>query len=1113
MKLKIREKTELVVPYYITVGEFNTPYTGITIKDKIKYLVLPINILPIAEISISVTYNNSLPLSFYTSMKSWADKNISDLHIIVGPRQPSPFLPPGNFNPWYANGVYEPKPQGRLERWFSPLFYPKPTIFNVLNGLTAVAGVNPATTYDEFGIFSNFNSTYGILNTTTTVETRLQAFKDGITGGKNLIKRPYSFNDFNTNNYDTPSPLWSYSGPPKAYKNTQNFTLPINKLLYVLEDVDQRHTLNVPQYLSLLAQAWRYQREIYQNNSGIIPNIKTQEQIDALNTDILNHLKIYLNEKKTQYPLARPQNGCNPSDGRFSTVPWAYSSTSVPAGLCGPGVRQTPFPLGATADYMAAEGVTYNTWSPKGWTRDQGMYLFDGWGLQWLLEIMYHMTDAPGNVNPVMSQKQLLADPEWGNILNDVRILMTKEVFDHLKHMEEGRPWYSKRKYWNDGGIKDGYVWPSKTYPDGTNWNVTKPFYQQYQTGGGYFYPDVDNKGYITSNQNVTPMAYRILAAMYLYPYAKKKEERQGLIAAYDAFMEYWASMLERFMYGTTEPTQCGHWGEGWAYAAQSMPDFMRVLDLTRRMGDRRLWDNFNTPDYFNPSKKGVQYKHWGNNAWKWVLSRIMPNNMIINSGSCNTPGWETTGNWWQFYPYSVLLQAALLAEDTESGSTGSALAEMWDWWRPDVSDEASLQWFTLVKQYKKGPIKDKVLPKGYYTSPEKIFAWKSDIVVPKDHSDWLFGTSSALKNNFSKPLIFGIWGKGVGVYEEKNNQDGSHISAYLGDAVLLLETGEPRQLWDGTQPILDYFYTDTYKAKGHNKMQLGERLDPASPKPIEWVNIRFGDTGGYAFIDATDVYNRLGLTGPAYGWNNLPEGYLHQTNSKTFYPERNGDPNFYLSHHTRLVPYTIPSGPDAGKYAFQPYQYQIRTCTRGVTWNYYNNKAKIEIEDIVGISYINPLFPGAAWTYTGPYATGPDTRVYYRFHVGYTGASAPNVFPFANAGVDTGLTFYSIQGTNNKEWNVAWKQPIPYNATGGTNYTHVGITMSFIADQPIRLQKEMTINHSFKYASRTMPGVGITAPSRHYAIDVLLGLSGGVYHDEYNLKLNTILDAQAFLP
>ncbi len=96
--------------------------------------------------------------------------------------------------------------------------------------------------------------------------------------------------------------------------------------------------------------------------------------------------------------------------------------------------------------------------------------------------------------------------------------------------------------------------------------------------------------------------------------------------------------------------------------------------------------------------------------------------------------------------------------------------------------------------------------------------------------------------------------------------------------------------------------------------------------------------------------------------------------------------------------------------------------------------------------------------------------------------------------------------------WNIAWSQPIPYNVNNsGLTYSGVDVTMTLTGNQPINLERELTVNNSFKYAYTAVPGVGAIPPSRHYAINVMLGTSGDSYHDEKNLKLNTSLNATVF--
>jgi len=1114
----------LVTPVGLTVGL--NPITVTTIPG-----------FTTASDLFAYSYGDVLPDSLYQSMKTFADTHVSDLYTLTAPKTRTTGVLNNTYADNTATGVFRPKTTGRLAPWTANIFYPGGGIGSVIAGLTAITGVCATTTYNLYNNFNNLNYSYGLLSSNNTiVEGRLFGFTSGITGGKNLIKRPYSFNDVELYGISTTNPLYGNYVPSTTYNSSTSYTLVRNKLLQVLNDIDATQVYTIQTYLKTLPVAWKYQRQILQNNGGIVSGIKSQVNLDALNTEILNNLKILLAEYRSHYPLARSNNGLTiPNGGANSTQLWRLAANdNYPMGLCG-GVRQTPFPLGATLDYIKAQGVTLNTWSPQGWTADTGMYLFDGWALEGLLNIMHNILGATSSVDPVVSPITLLTDASWGPILNDVRNLFVKEIFDGVKHTEEGRPWYCTRKYWPDGTPKDAYVYPSgaagSTWAEpGTSRTGTKNWYSTYKVGGGYFYPDPDNKGYITSNQNITPAANRMLAAMYVYPYTINNTQRQGLLAAYNMWAETWASCLERMLYGCTNADQTGHWPEGWGYAAQSMPDFIKVLDATKRAGDRRLWDTANTPDYFNTSVPGISYGSWANNAWKWIISRIMPNNLIINSGSCNISGWETTQNVYQFYAWQVLLQAALTSENPTPGTTGSAISELYDWFINAAQDsEVDARYYYEMKKYNdRGQINSKILPPWGYFDGDNTFVWKSEHVIPRFHSNYLINTNAGwnsnttpqTNNNFNKPLVFGIWGKGVNGRDEKTNSDSGHISAYLGDAVLLLEAGEPRAISEGSgsnTATQQYFITDTVRAKGHNKMQLGEWKNFAVPQTCPWSGVTFTSTGGYAFIDLLPTYNTRGLTARQYGWAEgvgtnwvgPSDGYLYGWGGPPNSTARGGDTANYLSHQTSLVPTTI--APAGITYQFEPYQYQIGKCTRGLTWSYSEGSATIRIEDIMGISAYNPIYPGALWTATGPYATGPASRVYYRFHVGYTGASAANTFPLPKQGTDTGLTLYSISGSNNKTWNVAWSQPIPYNKNSvGVTYSGVDVLMTLTGNQPIRLERELTVNNSFKYAYTAVPGVGAIPLSRHYAINVMLGTSGGSYYDENNLKLNTTLSAIA---
>jgi IPT/TIG domain len=1081
-----------------------------------------------------------------------ADTRISDLWVLDTPKSRNVIAPWNAIlknTIWAARdksqGGYTSAPNGRLQKWTLPLSYTDRLLATVVKGTTAISGVCASLTYNKFNILKSLNYSYGGQTGETISSTRLKEFKAGITGAQNLIKRPYSFNDIKTFGLSAGHTLFgnigtAYAAVAKSYNSPSAFTLERNRLLGSLSQIDEWQSYSLLNRISFLAPSWRFQREIRENSigfSGITP--MTQPEIDAVNSDTLNNLKILLDEYKTHYPLARSNNGLAiSSGGQSSPNLWRLTTSSgYPMGLCGSfGVRTSPYPLGATLDFIPARGLSANTWSPQGWTADTGMYLFDGWGMKYMLDNLMYIDGVTSIVEPVTTTSQLTADSSWNNILAEVRILFLKEIFDYVIHTEGGTERNSKI-YEGIFGPPDpldpNAIWTEESGLTGYKW-----YYNHHFNGTGYWNPEPDNKGYVTTNQNITPMAYRMLATMYLYPFMTTNQQRNTLLSAYNMMSEESASVLERAMMGITAPDSCGHWMEGWGYASQSMPDFIKILVATRNIGDRRLWDGKTTPDYFNKSIPGISYSSWVNNSWKWIISRIMPNNLIINSGSCNSSGWETQENIYQFTPWGIYYNAVTASETPTPGTTGSAISELHDWFQNVGGYSEDLEYFYNVKKYQeRDRYNEKINPPWYYSPGDCIITWKSEHVIPRFHSDWTYGNNvdrpdgkpGYVVNNFNKPLVFGVWAKGVGVSDEKVNKDCSHISAYLGDAVLLLDNGEPRQIWEQDTKEFNFFFTrECYRAKGHNIMQLGERLDPQNPQYAPWTGITFTATGGSAFINTTSNYNvrplKPSVTGIEAGfgfwaegdpaWDNVSDGFLYLAGTTQIANTRGGDTAQYLSHSTNILKGSATiDGKD--QYVFEPYQYQIKTCTRGITWEYSAGVGKIRIQDIVGISAFNnnPSF----WTATGPYATGPETRVYYRFHTGYTGANdiagnpGLNSWPFFST-LDTGLTFFSVSGTNDKTWQAAWTQPIPYNTMlydgAVSRLDSVGVTMTFVGSQPIRLTKELSINHSFKYPSLTVPGVGITAPSRHYAINILLGTSGGVFHDEKNLTLNTTIDA-----
>lgn len=1080
-------------------------------------------------------FGDSLPDSYYRAMKQNARELIDELYLLSGPAKlttGTTFTNIGRYQDLDDQnyGFFKAKPGGRfgLTGWTGPLLYKGIDVSDIFAGITAPTGVCGNLTYNLFGSLSRIHYIYGVFASDNVPNSRLTA----LNANPLLIKRPYSFNDITTFGLINGKPL-NGSNPMSGDFNTNHWTLDKNKLTQVLCQIDENQSYSFPNYLSYIAPAIRFQNLIKNNSVNAVSSpafknysMASDSVISGYNDSLLAGTKLLLSEYRTHYPIARPGNGVYSDMSTLGDLSYGYYLG---------GIRWSGVPAGNTNDIISS--TSFNTWTPEPPVSDQGMYLFDGWGVKYLLDMMVNLTGNTLPVNQNASANFLLTDEssEWATIMNDMRNLFVKEIYDYVFHSKEGRPWYQTRNYTSLGLRRDG----NQSAGGGRDWQNSN------KRSTGYWATEPDNRGYIGSNQHVTPMAARMKAAMYLYKYAINDDQRAGLLAAYNMCVEYIAAIIERLLVGADSDAKVGSWSEGWGYASQSMPDLLEAINAARSIGDKRVDDTVTIKDYTDPAHPaGISYSCWIDNSWKWIVSRILPNNLITNSGSCNSPSWETLGNVYQFVPYGLFTESIIFSQYPAPGTTGSALSEVYDWFiHDDGGSEYDIKYFSEVKKYiNSGKIVDKILPKGQHFTTDQTFVWKSETVIPRFQSDWLYGSNvlnsagtGYVVSNFNKPLIFAIFGKGVGVLDEKCNQDGGHLGVYLGDAVILMEAGEPRNFINGDiahvdlNKDLDFYRRYTYRAAGHNKMQLGEMIDPDFPEEVKWSGVTFNATGGFAFIDYTNTYNREGLTGigfgSRYGW---AQGAVQSSDGNwtgwknvnrhayVFGDTFGNDPTNYLAYPYSKLTDVVGVVPN-GKYRGEPYQYQIAKCTRGITWTYSNGTAKVEIQDIVGISAYNPLFAGAQWTATGPYATADVNRVYYRFHTGYTGALNLNIgnpsvenWPFFST-TDTGLTFFAVSA-DNKTWQAAWTQPIPYNTMAydgvASRLNSVGVTMTFVGSQPIKLTKELTVNNSFKYPSVTVPGVGITAPSRHYAINVMLGLSGGSVYDEMNLRLNTTIDA-----
>ena len=162
---------------------------------------------------------------------------------------------------------------------------------------------------------------------------------------------------------------------------------------------------------------------------------------------------------------------------------------------------------------------------------------------------------------------------------------------------------------------------------------------------------------------------------------------------------------------------------------------------------------------------------------------------------------------------------------------------------------------------------------------------------------------------------------------------------------------------------------------------RLGEYRRFYYPRPANINQISLGETGGTIFMDTTSSHNTRSLTASSGPFTHIRPG------------QSVGAPWGYSID---------------GKE--EEYQYQIQKVTRGISWSYepYNKVSSyIKLTDYVGISGICAG------------VSGPTDRIYYRFHVGYTGAKS---------GTDLGFSINSVSGSNNKTWTVGL-QPLHPNS------------------------------------------------------------------------------------
>lgn len=945
-----------------------------------------------------------------------------------------------------VSGTFVPAPP-RLTPWTGDIKYRPTNIKEVIEGLTAIFGKNSSVTMGQ-NMFNNYHETsyyYGIKGApgnavNSVVEQLIQKYDPaawwvaldgtkGITlrgGTANRYVRHYSFNDLNSK----PHPDWKSGVSDWDAANTIVWANSRNKLLYNLGQVDLLQTTYNGIYRQLvdIAIAWRF---LLQHNNSVIADrtanpglYKTELQARIFNQDILEKIKIILTELKSHYPITRPLNGVD------KNITFSWTNDPVTHGGRSGGIRISSGPIGATVDFDLGLGVNVNTWSPQGWTADQGEHIYDHVGRDALTDVLYLLTGATSDRPPegISGGQRLQDDPSWDQLIKDVRMLLTKELYSHVKQTWEKRPWYI-------GG--------------------PRPEYDVYTAG------DLDNLGMITSNQWLEQLCCSIKTAMYLYEHAETNLEKTAIRECYNTLTEILAGFFERVLDSDPSIERAGVWPEGYQYAIVAMPEVLYLLQDMKNMGDRRLWDTV------TKRGAGVSYSHWINNAWRWFHSRIMPNNLIINCGSVNNDQYSG-GNIYSIAGIDLYHGAVLGSEYPERGAPGSALAESLGIYKRywGGSFKGVNNYFYELKKYAETPgVKPyRSYYRGNYFPDDQTFTWVSDFVMPDQQStDPNQGYDPETNKQLtltSKPFIFGIWGKGAGRFDAKAHRDEGHLSAYMGDAVILLEAGEIRNDGSTSRQFFEKY------AAGHNRMQLGEYKKPSFPRPAIITGVSFGNTGGSLFMDLTNSYNIRSLTASSGNFTLVQNGI--------------GSPWGYEYNWADYK--TSPS-------VF--YQYQIGKVTRGISWAYepYNKvSSTIRITDFAGISGIC----------SG--ASGPTDRIYYRFLIGYTGATS---------GTDPGITILPISDTNNRVWNVGWTGPIGQNfIDGGYTCDYVGVTMTFTSTQPIQVSKLLVGTRSTK---NSVNSSDFNQQTKSYALDIRLGLSGGAVHDETKVNLITQINSTVF--
>lgn len=794
-----------------------------------------------------------------------------------------------------------------------------------------------------------------------------------------------------------------------------------NKLLYYLSVSDAADTTDILSNISVLTTALKYGLEARNGQTGDFVSF-SEPNTRIINKDLLDNLKIIGELLVQRVPMIRPDNG---TSSQTSTVTWYNVQPQTKYGLNLGGICLFNGPIGQTNDWNnSTGGNTINTWSPQGITAHQGYYLFEGWHNQGVLDYFHTIYGITSD-----SEVDTAGDKTLVDLFKQGRLLMWKEIFSRVYHTRECRPWFVDWRFFETSSSP--YSGRSQR-PPGTD-----------QKDLGQFKDDIDTWGY-TNNQWLTPLIWATLFAVFLYKYATTNKEKIAAKKVYNLSSEIIAAFILRSIRDQqfkkneegSDYNPVGGWLEGRGYAEQSQKDICRFLYCAQKMGDYRFWEmNSNAAE-------------WIDNQWKYFYYTTLPNLLLVNSQSCATNNLDI--NAWNLHTTESNMFAILCSRHPEPGTTGSAIAEHYRYFAQPYAPLSQLIGYKIWK-YSQGVTYAKSLPNWVYIPTEKMMVWHSKIPVPVEQGN--FYPNGTL--NQTKPFIFSVWTKAHGSYEQKAHKDGGHISVYMGDAPILIETGEVRNYVNDHG---DEFIRRNQGVAGHNTMQLGQR------EPAGWG--MEGDVVGYSgttlegsfSVNIINQYNRRGLTATS----------------------------------------PPPSGPFNGNGSGQVfYTYQIGHCTRSSSWVYdpAQRRADILIEDSVGISGISS---GAAPL---------SQRAYYRYHTGY------NKFGVAGHGISTngyddigeslghGFTYYP-KTAGWTTWELAW------NTKGVTLYNlntqWVGTTMTIRGSQPLWVNREIYTSNSFKGS----PNRGLcAAQQKHYTVNIGISGSGA---DPFNLLLETEIVCKA---